>query len=64
MKRLPFLDTCVVRKNSKNKTTIYRKAIFTGVYLNKTSLTARRYKIGFIRCLAETILKTSKNVSL
>jgi len=53
--RLPFLDTCVVRKNSKYKTTIYRKTTFTGVYLNWTSLTARRYKIGLIRCLAERI---------
>jgi len=28
---------------------------FTGVYLNWTSLTARRYKIGLIKCLAERI---------
>ena len=53
--RLPFLDTCVVRRVNKYSTTIYRKKTFTGVYLNWTSLTARRYKISLIRCLAERI---------
>jgi hypothetical protein len=53
--QLPFLDTCVVRRVNKYITTIYRKKTFTGVYLNWTSLTARRYKIGLIRCLAERI---------
>ena len=53
--KLPFLDTCVVRKRNCYNTTIYRKKTFTGVYLNWTSLTARRYKIGLIKCLAERI---------
>lgn len=53
--RLPFLDTLVVRRANFYKTTIYRKKTFTGVYLNWTSRTARRYKIGLIRCLAERI---------
>ena len=34
---------------------MYRKKTFTGVYLNWNSLTARRYKIGMIRCLTERI---------
>ena len=53
--KLPFLDTCVIRRVDKYVTTIYRKPTFTGVYLNWTSLTARRYKISLIRCLAERI---------
>jgi hypothetical protein len=53
--KLPFLDTCVVRRKNGYNSTIYRKKTFTGVYLNWTSLTARRYKIGLINCLAERI---------
>jgi hypothetical protein len=53
--RLPFLDTLVVRRANVYATTIYRKKTFTGVFLNWTSRTARRYKIGLIRCLAERI---------
>ena len=49
--KLPFLDTCVVRGRNGNNTTIYRKETLTGVYLNWTSLTARRYKMGLINCL-------------
>ena len=56
--RLPFLDTCVIRAVNGYKTTVYRKKTFTGVYLNWNSLTARRYKIGLIRCLAERIWRT------
>lgn len=52
---LPFLDTVVTRRASSYRTSVYRKKTFTGVYLNWTSLTARRYKIGLIRCLAERI---------
>jgi hypothetical protein len=53
--RLPFLDTAVVRREGRYTTSLYRKKTFTGVYLNWSSLTARRYKIGLIRCLAERI---------
>jgi hypothetical protein len=53
--KLPFLDTCVIRKVDKYTTTIYRKKTFTGVYLNWSSLTSRRYKISLIRCLAERV---------
>jgi len=54
--RLPFLDTCVVRHhNTKYTTTMYFKKTFTGLYLNWTSLTARRYKTGLVKCLANRI---------
>ena len=54
-RKLPFLDTLVSRQINKFSSTIYRKKTFTGVYLHWTSLTARRYKLGLIRCLAERI---------
>ena len=54
--RLPFLDTCVVRHhNMKYTTTMYFKKTSTGLYLNWTSLTARRYKAGLVKCLANRI---------
>jgi hypothetical protein len=53
--KLPFLDTCVVRKERGYTTTIYRKKTFTGVYLNWTSLTARKYKISLIYSLCNRI---------
>lgn len=54
---LPFLDTVVKRRVGKYETSVYRKSTFTGVYLNWTSLTARRYKIGLIKGLANRICK-------
>ena len=54
---LPFLDTRVIRNVDKYVTTIYHKKTFTGVYLNWKSLTARKYKIGFINCLLNRIWK-------
>jgi len=56
--RLNFLDTYVNRGVGKYTTSVYRKPTFTGVYLNWTSLTAIRYKLGLIRCLAERTWKT------
>ena len=38
-------------------TTIYHKKTFTGVYLNWTSLTSRKYKIALIKCLLNRILR-------
>ena len=38
-------------------TTLYHKPTFTGVYLNWTSLTSRKYKIGLIKCLLDRIWK-------
>ncbi|CAF1128018.1 unnamed protein product, partial [Brachionus calyciflorus] len=54
-KTLPFLDTLVNRSLGKFTTTIYHKKTFTGVYLNWTSLTARKYKIGLLSCLLNRI---------
>lgn len=53
--RLPFLDTEVVRRVGKYVTTIYHKKTFTGVYLNWTSLTSRKYKIRLIHGMLERI---------
>ena len=55
--KLPFLDTLVCRGEDSYKTTIYRKKTFTGVYLNWTSLTTKRYKIGLIYFLFDRIWK-------
>jgi hypothetical protein len=57
---LPFLDTLVKRKEAGYTTTIYHKKTFTGVYLNWTSLTSRRYKIKLIYCLCDRIWKICK----
>ena len=54
---LPFLDTTVYRGLTRFNTTIYRKKTFTGVYLNWTSLTSKRYKLGLIYCLLDRIWK-------
>lgn len=60
---LPFLDTRVYRRLASYHTTIYRKKTFTGVYLNWTSLTARRYKIDLIFCLLDRIWKVCSEPS-
>ena len=55
---LEFLDTRVKRnKDHKLKTVLYHKKTFTGTYLNWTSLTDRKYKIGLIYCLLDRILE-------
>ena len=55
---IPFLDTRVKRnKDSRLTTTLYHKKTFTGTYLNWTSLTDRKYKIGLIYCLLDRIWK-------
>jgi hypothetical protein len=59
--KLPFLDTLVTRKEEGFSTNIYHKPTFTGVYLNWTSLTSRKYKISLIYCLCDRIWKISKN---
>ena len=49
---IPFLDTRVKRnKDSRLTTTLYHKKTFTSTYLNWTSLTDRKYKVGLICCL-------------
>ena len=55
--QLAFLDTLVSRNSSQYFTTLYRKSTFTGVYLNWTSLTSKKYKIGLIKCLLDRIWK-------
>lgn len=55
--QLPFLDTVVKRRIGQYITTVYRKKTFTGVYLNWTSLTARKYKIGLIKGLLNRICR-------
>ncbi len=59
--QLPFLDTLVKRCVGKYATTVYHKKTFTGVYLNWTSLTAKRYKIGLIKCLTKRVLRICTN---
>ena len=54
-KKLPFLDTLVKRYSSQYETSVYHKKTFTGVYINWTSLTARKYKIGLIKGLLNRI---------
>jgi hypothetical protein len=55
--KLPFLDTQVNRRKEGYYTTLYRKKTFTGVYLNWTSLTSRKYKLGLIYYLMDRIWK-------
>jgi hypothetical protein len=61
--KLPFLDTTVYRGLRAYNTTLYRKKTFTGVYLNWTSLTSKRYKIGLIYCLLDRIWKICSETS-
>ena len=55
--KLSFLDTLVKRVRNRYVTTIYHKKTFTGVYLNWTSLTSKKYKIALIKCLLNRILR-------
>ena len=55
--KIPFLDTCVTRRVNGYTTKMYHKPTFTGVYLNWTSLTSRKYKISLIYCLCDRIWK-------
>ena len=59
--KIPFLDTCVTRRASGFTTTIYHKPTFTGIYLNWTSMTSRKYKISLIYCLCDRIWKICKD---
>jgi hypothetical protein len=58
--KLPFLDTAVIRRQTGYITTLYRKKTLTGVQLNWSSLTARRYKIGLIRNAVNRIWRIVK----
>jgi len=59
--KLPFLDTCVVKTLTYYSTRLYHKPTFTGVYLNWTSLTSRKSKIGLINCLCDRIWKITSD---
>jgi len=59
--KIPFLDTCITKKNNRLSTSIYHKPTFTGIYLNWTSLTSRKYKISLIYCLCDRIWKICQN---
>ena len=59
--KIPFLDTCVTRRANGYSTKMYHKPTFTGVYLNWTSLTSRKYKISLIYCLCDRIWKICQN---
>ena len=48
--RIPFLDVTVIRCSGKYISSVYKKPAFK-------SLTAIRYKLGLIGCLAETVLR-------
>ena len=53
---IPFLDTRV-KRNKDSGLTLYHKKTFTGTYLNWTSLTDWKYKVGLICCLLDRIWK-------
>jgi hypothetical protein len=55
--RIPILDTLVTRTPHGYYTSLYHKKTFTGIYLNWTSLTSRKYKISLIYCLCDRIWK-------
>jgi hypothetical protein len=59
--KIPFLDTVVTRTETGFSTNIYHKPTFTGVYLNWTLLTSRKYKISLIYCLCDRIWKICSN---
>ncbi len=54
---LPFLDIRVKKHSKGFVTSMYQKSTFTGVYLNWTSLTSRKYKLGLIYCIMDRIWK-------
>jgi hypothetical protein len=54
---LAFLDTNVKRQANRYITSVFHKKTFTGVYLNWTSLTSRKYKTGLIKCLLDRAWK-------
>jgi hypothetical protein len=59
--RLLFFDTAVIIRQTGYITTLYRKKTLTGVHLNWSSLTARRYKIGLIRNAVNRIWRIVKD---
>ena len=54
--QLPFLDVLVERCDSSFFTSIYRKATFTGLYLDWHSFAPKSRKLNLIRCLSYRVL--------
>ena len=50
-RRIPFLDILIVKKKSKNETTVYRKSTDTGIYLNWFSFAPNTWKRGTLKNL-------------
>ena len=48
-RRIPFLDILIVKKKSKNETTVYRKSTDTGIYLNWFSFAPNTWKRGTLK---------------
>jgi hypothetical protein len=61
---LPFLDVVIRKTAAGFETTVYRKKTYTGVHLNWTSLTSKRYKIGLIRCKLNRIWRICSSEQL
>ena len=54
---LPFLDVSILRQNSHFSTSIYRKATFTGQYINFRSHCTIKRKTNLIRTLCDRAMK-------
>ena len=50
-RRIPFLDTLIIRKKSKIETTVYKKSTDTGIYLNWFSFAPDTWKQGTLKNL-------------
>ena len=55
--QLPFLDVLVERRSFAFVTSIYRKPIFTGLYLSLDDFTPKSRKVNLIKCLTFRALK-------
>ena len=53
--RIPFLDILIIKKKSKIKTTVYRKSIDTGIYLNWLSFAPNTWKRGTLKNLVNRV---------
>ena len=50
-RRIPFLDILIVKKKSKNETTVYGESTDTGIYLNCFSFAPNTWKRGTLKNL-------------
>ena len=59
---IPFLDVLITSpEDGCFLTSVFRKATFTGLFLNFTSYTPLRYKLGLIKTLIDRAFKVSYN---